>query len=343
MIWTRNIFRRKFKMMLLYIIALFFSIDSNAQNDICTCHRNYYKAEKFYFESNIDSTIHYYQKAFSNPRFHNVSKLFNAADKAVRLGELEYGKSLLYAARRSGTDISRIHDFVKHHSKYEFSIDSSKLSSIIFDSLYIDQFLLSELKFMSDRDQKIRNEYTESYDEAYKKKVDFSNFLILKSIIDRHNDSFPDLNRIGREGHQYISTILYHFEVEWIAEIFPALVEAIKQGYMINDILLYQIERTIIDTGQIYIYDEQTNSIIPGSKTSSILDSKFYRQFYGGYSLQDPLSRNQVWWPQQKDADKNLVNKLREVLCLDLIDDHKSRRPYIQDVSNEKLISILKF
>ncbi len=320
---------------------LFIAVNAHSQADFCDCHKYYFKAEKAYFSNNQDSTVYYYKKAFSNPEFDDVAKIFNAADKVIRIGELEYAENLIYSARKSGTSIDGIYDFVKRHSKFEFMIDSSKLAEIEVDTPNPDAFLVKELKFMQARDQMIRNEYRNKYDFDYRKLVDYGNFLMLKNILERYNGSFPELNIIGNEGEEYIETILHHFDIQWIAEIFPALVDAImNKGYMFNEILLYQIDRTIVAGGRVYVYDPEVGSIVPGPKNATIGDSRQFYQHYGGFDLYDSKSKRLVWWSFQKDADKEQVNALREKLCLDSLEDYMSRRPYIEKISDEEFIEL---
>jgi len=165
------------------ILTLFSGVNTYSQTDLCDCHKYYLKAEKAYFSNNQDFTVYYYKKAFSNSVFDNIAKLFNAADKVIRIGELEYAENLIYSARKSGTSIDGIYDFVKRHSKFEFMIDSSKLAEIAVDTPNPDEFWLNELKFMQTRDQMIRNEYRNKYDFDYRKLIDFGNFLMLKNIL----------------------------------------------------------------------------------------------------------------------------------------------------------------
>ncbi|NBC24843.1 MAG: hypothetical protein GVX78_04420 [Bacteroidetes bacterium] len=326
---------------LILILTLFAGVNAYSQLSLCDCHKYYFKAEKAYYSDNQDSTVYYYKKAFSNPEFDDVAKLFNAADKVIRIGELEYAENLIYSARKSGTSIDGIYDFVKRHSKFEFMIDSSKLAKIEVDTPNLDEFLVSELKFLQDRDQMIRNEYSGKYDFDYKKLIDYGNFLMLKNILERYNGSFPDLNIIGTEGEHDINTILHHFDIEWIAEIFPALVEAIHKGYTFNESLLYQIDRTIVMSGVVYVYDPKLGTIAPGPKNATIGDSQQFYQYYGGFDLFDSDSKKLVWWPFQKDADKNQVNALRVTLCLDSLEDYMSRRPYIEKISDAEFLELI--
>ncbi len=328
---------------LIFISAFFISSSAYSQADLCDCHKYYFRAEKAYFSDNQDSTVYYFKKAFANPEFNDIAKFLNAADKVMRLGELEYAKILLYSARRAGASKDGIHDYIKRHSHLGIMIDSSKLIKIEVDTPNLDEFLLNELKFMQDRDQMIRNEYTKKYDSNYKKLVDYGNFLMLKNILERYKGSFPDLNIIGNEGEQYIGTILIHFDIHWIAEIFPALVDAImNKGYMFNESLLYQIERNIVAGGRVYVYDPKLGTIVPGPKNATIGDSHRFYQYYGGFDLFDSNSKKLVWWPFQKDADKQQVNALREKLCLDSLEDYMSRRPYIEKISDAEFLSLFE-
>jgi len=324
-------------------IALFYSNNTYSQPDICHCHKHYYKAEKAYYSDNQDSTIYYYKKAFSNPEFNDVAKLYNAASKVIRLGDLDYAKSLLLQIRKSGSSIAGLNAFIQRHSQYNLDFDSTDLLEIAIDSFSVDSFLLSELKFIHDRDQKIRTDYEDIYDEKYKKLVDYGNFLILKNIIERYNGFLPDLKEIGPEGEKYIETILTHSDIEWIAEIFPSLVEAIHKGYMFNENLIYQIDRNIVDSGIVYIYDNKMNTIIPSSKNNSIQNSAFFYQFYGGFDISDMKNKRLVWWPFQKNADKTLINSLRSELCLDSLDDYIARRPYIKFISDTEFLRLFNF
>lgn len=326
---------------LIYTLVLFASVNAYSQADLCDCHRYYFKAEKAYYSNNQDSTVYYYKKAFSNPEFDDISKLFNAADKVIRIGELDYAENLIYSARKSGTSVDGIYDFVKRESKFGFMIDSSKLAKIEVDTPNVDEFLVNELKFMQARDQMIRNEYRNIYDFDYKKLIDYGNFLMLKNILERYNGSFPDLSIIGNEGEDYIGLILLHFDIEWIAEIFPALVEAIHKGYMFNEGILYQIDRTITAGGKVYVYDPKLSTIVPGPKNAKIGDSELYYQYYGGFDLSDTKNQRLVWWPFQKNADKKQVNTLREKLCLDSLEDYMARRPYIEKISDAEFLEIL--
>jgi hypothetical protein len=164
---------------------------------------------------------------------------------------------------------------------------------------------------------------------------------MLKNILERYKGSFPDLNIIGNDGEGYIDLILLHFDIEWIAEIFPALVEAIHKGYTFNEGILYQIDRTIVAGGRVYVYDPEVGSIVPGPKNATIRDSRRFYQYYGGFDLFDSKSKRLVWWPFQKDADKEQVNALRDKLCLDSLEDYMSRRPYIEKISDEEFIELL--
>lgn len=328
---------------LILIFCLFFTAGSiYAQIDICTCHKNYFKAEKAYYSDQSDSTFFYFQKAFSNPEFHDVAKLFNAADKLVRLGHVDYAKELLFATRKQGVSIDGIHNFVARYTKYKLTIDSVALNEVIVDTFPLDSFLVQELTFMLDRDQMIRNEYEDRFSESYKKLVDYGNFMMLKNIIERYNGALPDIRSIGSEGENSIETILLHFDIEWIAEIFPALVQAIHKGYMFNEDLLYQIERNIVDDGQIYIYDVDSGNLILGPKTQAIQKSPFHYQFYAGFDLFDSNKKRMVWWPFQPNTDKKLINTLRQKLCLDSIDDYRARRPYIREISDAEFLHLLQ-
>ncbi len=168
---------------LIYTLVLFACVNAYSQADLCDCHRYYFKAEKAYFSNNQDSTVYYYKKAFTNPEFNNMAKLLSAAHKLARIGELEYAENLIYSARKAGTSIDGINDFIKRNSHLGLMIDSSELTKIEVDTPNVDEFLVNELKFMQARDQMIRNEYKNKYDFDYKKLIDYGNFLMLKNIL----------------------------------------------------------------------------------------------------------------------------------------------------------------
>jgi len=324
------------------ILIVFISItEMFSQINICECYKYYFKAEKDFYNNNLDSVSFYYKKAFSNPVFGNTSNYFNAADKLIRIGKLEFAKELLMGSASKEVKFLGIQNFINRYPKINFSIDSSKLSFYKVDSIKLDKLLLYELSFLYNRDQMIRNEYEGLYQDEYIKNVDYGNFLQLKNIIDRFQGKFPDLNLIGQDGERYISTILLHFDIEWLSEIFPALIDAIHKGYLINEDLIYQIDRSIVDSGKVYIYDSKLERLVYATNTPSILNSKFFYQFYGGYEINFIKERGIFWWPFPTNLNKFEVNSLRSILCLDSLDDYISRKPYIKFINDEKFLYLI--
>lgn len=324
------------------VLVLLFASTAYAQTDYCDCFLSYYKAEKAYYNDQRDSVWYYYEKAFANPRFGGVSEHFNAADRLMRIGEIDRAKKLLMDSAIKGSTMDGINGFIaRYPDSTNLIIDSSELDfgPPPWDSL--DHFLISELKMIEYRDQAIRTEYEDAYSDKHKKKIDYGNFLLIKNILDRYDGSFPDRRLIGLEGEEYLKTVLHHFEIEWIAEIFPALVEAIHKGYRFNHVLIYQIDRNIVDSGKVYVFDEETGSLIQSEATQHLGNSILYHQLYGGFDISVSKIRSLVWWPFDEGEPRKEVNILRKKLCLDTLEDYFLRRPYIQFVTDSEFLNFI--
>ena len=169
------------------------------------------------------------------------------------------------------------------------------------------------------------------------------NFLWLKEYIIQNDNNMPSVESIGVQGIEAIETLLLHFDVEWIAQIFPALKEGVCQGYAYSEDLLYQIERNIVDNGVLYYYDPVCGELKKDTKqVPRIKDSNFHYQYYGGYDLFSIKKMKKVWWPFYQKADRKKVNDLRKALCLDTFEEQLLRKARIHKVTDEEFLEFIR-
>lgn len=194
---------------------------------------------------------------------------------------------------------------------------------------------------MIEDDQEVRGESGEAYSDEEMKEMDFTNFQKLKALLALNDNQLPDRAALCPDAEEHLTTLFMHFDIEWIADLFPVLVDGIKRGYMYGESLLYQIDRTIVDTGKLYGLKE--GQLVYMGEIEPIESSPFHHQVYGGYDLSIPSQRKLVWWPFSKSVDIELINALRHQLCLDSLEDYLERRPYILEVSDQEFLKLIGF
>jgi hypothetical protein len=163
---------------------------------------------------------------------------------------------------------------------------------------------------------------------------------MLKNIIARYNGSLPDLKYIDFDVMDNLETILVHMDIEWIAEIFPVLVDAIHKGYTFNEILIYQIDRNIIGKGDLFTYDQASHSFIKSYQLDPIPNSVEYPQYYGGMDMYMGKEEGSIWWPFAGNQNLIQVNELRSILCLDSLEDYMLRKPFVRSIDVEEFLEL---
>ena len=311
-----------------------------SQETICQSHALYQRAEWAYYNGQEDSVAIYFEEAFKVPLFGGVSSLLNATDRLIRLEEYDVAKALLKRSYVWGQTIESLEATLNRYPQWQLDIDTLLLS-IEQEICQSNAVWVDALEAMIEDDQEVRGESGEAYSDEEMKEMDFSNYQSLKALLVQNDNRLPERATLCPDAEEHLTTLLMHFDIEWIADLFPVLVDGIQRGYMYGESLLYQIDRTTVDAGK--LYGLKDGQLVYMGEIEPIESSPFHYQVYGGYDLFVSKIKKRIWWPFSDQVERNNVNQLRKHLCLDSLQESFERQPYIEKVSDQEFLKLIGF
>jgi hypothetical protein len=270
---------------------------------------------------------------FRKTDFGSVADIYNLyASNSIKSDSLN--KILSEVAIKKGCDIDFFNELLKASN-----FDTIPIASSVYienRKLYLsklDSFIIHEILAMRERDQAIRkrDHNTQSYFRQMKY-VDSTNILMLKSLVKFNDNMWPTMDQLGADGSSALRTILHHFDVEYLNEIFPTIVFSIQDGTFFDaETILYQIDRNMIGGDKIYLYDAPTKKFIMKTGNTMVHEKVGYYQYYGGMDVFDPASKKKYLWPLNPNRDMNIVNALLDDLCILPLVTDKDRNIRVSD------------
>lgn len=321
------------------ILVLLIGVSSGssaiAQGTVCESRQLYYKGYVAYYEQDCAAMSQYFYQAFEQPKFGDQASCYNAASLAIRCGDHDLARYLMSMALTRGATVEDLEKVIAHEAGFDMEVGHMQPSK----PPVTDSLLEMELEFLHQRDQYVRG--STAYSSDFMRTVDAGNFSLFVDILKRYN-GFPPRDQVSYRGRESIELLLHHLDIEQLAEIFPYIIDAIADGYMIGETVLYQIDRNVVSDGKVYVYDAELGSIRYSHTHEHLPNSIIYPEYYGGMDVFMGRELGQVWWPFAYDKVPDEVDKLRSILCLDALSDYKRRMPYVKTLSVADFLSNMK-
>lgn len=218
------------------------------------------------------------------------------------------------------------------------------LATLPIDSLIqkylsnLDTQLIKQLAILQDRDQQYRKEGFE--DDKAMLMADSINWLALNQIIDSLG-RWPAYDELGLEGNDYLTTLVYHFDLRQMQKTLPYLVDGLrkKQNFMGHEVL-YQLDRIGMGEGLVYSIDDLLR-IYPLCKRT-LMKNNLYCQAYGEWFAE--MGHDQQYYHTPLDPCISIpqTDRIRNLLYLDSLQNKDHRTPWAKKVTItefEKLVN----
>lgn len=219
------------------------------------------------------------------------------------------------------------------------------LASIPIDALIqkyrskLDTQLIQQLAIMKDRDQRYRKEGFE--DDKAMLMADSINWLALNQIIDSLG-RWPTYDELGLEGNDYITTLVYHFDLRQMQKMLPHLIDGLrkKQNFMGHEVL-YQLDR--IGMGESLVYDiDDFLRIYPICKRT-LMKNNMYCQAYGEWFDEMGIDQKYYHTPLDPCISKSQTDRIRNLLYLDSLQNKDRRTPWAKTVTIREFESLVNY
>lgn len=299
---------------ILFCIILVTRQTASGQASACLYFDNYYKAVDLASRGYIHQADSVYRGVFSSD-WGDLMFTYNTLDWAVRFGLFDLQTILFEHAARKGESFQVLQSWIANRH-----LDAEIINETVYYRLrqdykkQLDELMIKELLDMAEKDQFVRSS-KELYQSDYQMLVDKTNAFRLQELIQYNKGLFPAYHQIGKEGYEALITILYHLNINTLSDILPSITEAIQRNHFFrHEVVLYQIDRNIIGSANVYLYDTASGKLVKGPANAEI-PNYGYHQYYGSVSTFDPVSQKKYTDPVFPERDKNVVLSLYAALC----------------------------
>jgi len=299
----------------------------------------YYQAIELLQKEDTVAAQKKFIELFDQHHFGDLTLIYNLyVSKSIKSTELN--ELLNVIAIQKGCDIDFFNSLLNESNFDTISINSIKYSSN--RNIYLsrlDSFLIKEIMWLRDRDQAVRTKFENTNEHFRKTKyIDSTNIAMLLSLIKYNKGKFPSFDQLGDEGYDALTTILHHFDIENINDIFPYLIAAIKEhSFFDSETILYQVDRNVIGSQVCYLYNPDIKKFDIGQINPLLHNQLGYFQYYGGMDMFDYATRKRYFWPTNPNRNLNIVSALLCDLCLPIDNPLKS---HILEIDPESFVLI---
>lgn len=202
----------------------------------------------------------------------------------------------------------------------------------------LDTALVSQLKKLSDQDQRYRGD---DNDDRWhlQLQLDSINWSSLKELVTTYG-GIPSYTKIGLDGLEDLSILFYHMgrnELEWFIPY--VLASDLKSD--LGRIILYHLDRIGMSENVIYTISRDHKIVSLGPRT--IMNNGYACQALGEWFNEKSRQTNLIYeTPFDPALHLQEINRVRSMFCQDTIEQRRIRKPWVKVVSQaefEKLIS----
>lgn len=309
--------------------------------------RDFNQANVKYNDGDHAAALGEYTELFSVYDTGLLTDVYNTLTKAIKHEDCNLVQLLIETAVRRGASLN---DFMQYAVKenrnkvcaiYDL-VDTVKLLQLESElSASRDSFLINELKIMAARDQEFRDDYPYDFPEGYDKFIDSLNYWKLKRIISHEGGKLPAYEKLGPDAYSDLKLVMSHLNIEMISGLFPAIVRSINANEFYNgESVLYQIDRNIIGSFDIYRYDAGTGRLKSFRKNEIVHPELGAYQYYRTIEYYDPVANRPMFYPIHKEVDDAIVKELYEILqVIPVTEDWRLRQ--FETVNDEEFIKTI--
>lgn len=328
---------------MILICCVVWSGTNLAQQQNCHAYRAAFQAETvFQNTERLDSALLLYRAAF-DMGLKDVSIALTALRCATLAQDPEAIEHFMYITMQLGVEFSTFRNLWRHLGNglrladFESKWDTSAIYANHLAST--DRKMVKKLKRWEDRDQRYRGDEGSS-DQAMAR-CDARNARSLKKLT-LHLGRLPYYSEIGYKGSEHLGTLFYHMQKDVLEFFIPYAVEAIRKNEFVDArTILYQLDRIGISEGQIYTVSEDMKIEALGKRTQ--ISRELVCQAFGEWFTERHPENKEIYFvPIDPILTKDEVNRVRQLFCLDPIENKWQREPWLKVVGLEEFRELFK-
>ena len=318
------------------ILTLIIAIQLHAQQ-VCRANQYIFQAEVLYRQkTDLKKAVDLYEKGFEINAT-DGSKILDALNGSAQLCDTFSSIKFLKKCYAVGITTRSLHKLWPRMSN-GMNLDNllTKIDTNTIINNYksaLDTAIINQLKLLAINDQKYRG--NDETDWEKQKELDRSNWHTLKNII-KKKGRLPHFKEIGIDGQEDLELLFIHMDKKILEWFMPYVLKSIKEDNSnLSEIVLYQLDRIGMDDGLIYTINSEGKVLILGNRTR--MKNGYYCQSFGEWFYERSSVTQKLYeTPIDPTISISEVNRVRQLFCLDSIENKRSRWPWIEKISIEE-------